>query len=182
MAIPEGLDIFIHGIPKLASETRLRDCLHPSLEAHGITSYELSKGKNQGYASLYINDMTRGQAFLNAMEKQTTLRLSHKFPLCFRRDSHARDQRFAQQKMAQIDASKTCKIQRHTSSFTLLNFDSASSDHGGHNLWGKADLPNSDSIMWCVGVPRLRACFCTILHPCRSWKASHGQQVFGCLD
>ena len=117
MAIPEGLDIFVDGIPKPVREDRVRDYLHPHLQRHGITRYEFSKGKNQGFAFIYIQDLTRGQAFLKAMQNQTALRLSHHFCLRFRQNAKARDDRFVREKMAQIEASKPCEIHHSLSKF-----------------------------------------------------------------
>ncbi|KAE9983037.1 hypothetical protein BLS_005054 [Venturia inaequalis] len=108
MAISEGFDIFVSGIPAPVQESRVRDLLHPYLLRHGIVRYEITKGKNQGYASIFIDDFARGQAFLNVMQNQNTLRLHNKFTLKFKRstNSNPKDDRFVRQKMAQVEASK----------------------------------------------------------------------------
>lgn len=111
MPITEGFDIFVGGIPAPVQESRVRDLLHPHLLLHGIVRYEITKGKNQGYASIYIHDFARGQAFLNAMQKQNSLRLSNKFTLKFKRNanSNPKDDRFVREKMKEIEASKQRK-------------------------------------------------------------------------
>lgn len=113
MAIIPGFDIFVSGIPAPVQESRVRDLLAPYLHRHGIVpgQYEVTKGKGKGYASLFIRDFARGQAFLNVMKNQNHLRLSNKFPLNFKRNtnSNTEDDKFVRQKMAQIEASKQRK-------------------------------------------------------------------------
>ncbi|QDS77948.1 hypothetical protein FKW77_001429 [Venturia effusa] len=111
MTVPEGFEIFVSGIPTLVQENRIRDLLKHDLHRHGIVRYEITKGKNKGYACIYIHDYARGQAFLNAMQKQNSLRLHPKFALNFKRyasssNSNSKDDRFVREKMAQSEASK----------------------------------------------------------------------------
>jgi hypothetical protein len=111
MAILEGVDIFVNGIPKPIQESRVRNYLHPHLQHHGVTRYELSKGKGKGFATIYCHDYANGQAFLNAMKNQKTLRLSPHFVLGFKLNANSsKDERFVREKMAQIEASKPCKL------------------------------------------------------------------------
>jgi hypothetical protein len=111
MAISEGFDIFVNGIPKPVQESRVRNYLHPHLQRHGVTRYELSKGKGKGFALISCHDYASGQAFLNAMKNQQTLRLSSNFVLGFKLSAtSSKDDRFVREKMAQIEASKPCKL------------------------------------------------------------------------
>ena len=110
MTITEGFDIFVDGIPKPVQESRVRDYLHPHLQRHGVTRYELSKGKGKGFAFIYCHDFAKGLAFFNAMQNQQTLRLSPNFAMRFKRNTTAtKDEKFVREKMAQIEASKPCK-------------------------------------------------------------------------
>jgi hypothetical protein len=179
MAVSEGIDIFVNGIPKTIQEKRVQDYLHPHLQRHGITRYELCKGKNKGFALLYIQDSASGQAFLNAMKNQTNLRFSHKFPLRFSRNATARDmkdERFVEEKMAQIEASEICEIQKPKITYlVVLNTYSTSKNYPGHSYLSETvSLCNNDSIVWRMGIPSVATCFRSILHSSRSWKASHG--------
>jgi hypothetical protein len=131
MAITEGFDIFVDGIPKPVQESRVRDLLHSHLQRHGITQYELSKGKNQGFACIYIHDFAKGQAFLTAMQNQNTLRLSHRFHLRFKRNATTKDDRFVREKMVQVEASKLCKAIKPRKGFLLLTMDSDTGERVG---------------------------------------------------
>lgn len=112
MAITEGFDIFVDGIPKPVQESRVRTYLHPHLLNHGIVRYEITKGKDKGFACIYIHDYIRGQSFLKTMQNQKTLRLSPHFVLRFKRNAnmHAKDDRFVREKLAQVEASTPSKL------------------------------------------------------------------------
>lgn len=122
MVKSEGFDIFVSGIPAPVQENRVRDLLAPYLLRHGIAQYEITKGKNKGYASIFIHDFAQGQVFLNFMQNQTTLRLHNKFTLKFKRstNSNSKDDRFVRQKMAQVEASQ----KRMSNSFSIQDQDS----------------------------------------------------------
>jgi len=82
------MDIFIHGIPKPATDIQLKQVLSPHLQKLNIYNFDCHKPKNKGCANLRIHDVAQGELFLSIYATRTDIRLSPRFPLTFKKNYH----------------------------------------------------------------------------------------------
>jgi len=95
------MDIYIHGLPKQATNTQVNDLINRHLFHYGIHEFQCFKPKNKGFAHLHIKDLVQGTKFLDVYQKRTDVKLpGHRYPLAFKlsyqQDGGAqlRDERF----------------------------------------------------------------------------------------
>lgn len=84
------MDIFIYGIPAPSLDFEVVNLLKPHLHKLGVTdgSFKIDKPKAKGFANLHIFDKAKGEIVLATFSMQTDIRLSHRFPLKFRKNFH----------------------------------------------------------------------------------------------